>query len=87
MQKRKYPGGTSDLNKIVKDASVDGLGKGVPRELRLLLVELHVNGLRLATPLAVHFASRQLCTQHLHVNAKQVGRKLQDWWTQGACLT
>ena len=48
------------LNQPVKETGIQSLGQGIAGVARLLHVELHSNGLSLATPFAVHYATCQL---------------------------
>lgn len=68
----------SHLHQKIEEPGVQGFGERVPGEARLLLVQRHVDHLRLSAPFTVHLAAGQLLLQPRLVNAQQIGWEGQD---------
>lgn len=66
------------IDQEIKDPGVQGLGKRIPRVTGLLHVEGNMDGLRLASPLAIHLPARQLFLQPVLVYPQEIGRKSQN---------
>lgn len=66
----------------VKDSGVQSLGEGVPGVTGLLHVERHVDGLRLASPLAIHLPACELFFQPVLVYPQKICRKSQNYRKQ-----
>lgn len=58
---------------------MQSFGQCVTRVACLFDIQRHINGLRLAAPLAVHLAAGQLLLEPILVDAQQEGGKGQDW--------
>lgn len=67
------------LHQVVKESCIEGFGQGVPCVGGLLLVQGHVNGLGLPSPLWIHLPAGQLVLQAVRVNAQQIGREGEYW--------
>lgn len=67
------------LYQVVKDSRIEGFGQGVSCVGGLLLVQCHIDGLRLPSPLWIHFPAGQLVLQTFGVDAQQIGWEGEHW--------
>lgn len=72
----------------IKDPGVQSLGEGISGVTCLLHIEGHVDGLRLASPLAIHLPACELFFQPVLVYSQKIRRKSQNyrqqnktWWS------
>lgn len=69
------------LHQVVKEPCIERFGQGISCVGGLLLVQGHVNGLRLPAPLWIHLPAGQLLLQTVGVDAQQIGREGKHWST------
>lgn len=68
----------TDVDQVVKEPVVQGLGQGVSGEGRLLCVQSDRDGLRLPAPLTVHHSAGQFTAQTFLRDSQQEGWERQD---------
>lgn len=67
------------LHQVVKESRIEGFGQGVSCVRGLFLVQGHINGLGLPSPLWIHLPAGQLVLQAVRVDAQQIGREGKHW--------